>query len=279
MKPAAELETLREGFVGQAFSDSPVCPICGSPGAVFTTGRNIDAGNPVEFAVRQCRECRHLWTDPMPTQTFLDYLYRAGSASVLGAGWIPRERLTIPERTAVQRELESRPSTYLELGPGHGQLYSKFLEMGWDCTGVEPGDWGQHLPGVVRSISALPSGSLFDVVVAIDVLEHLSDPVGLLSQLREFAAPRSRLYASFPNHESWRFFRNKGAWRMIRPLGHVQYFSRRSAETMVERSGFRLISADKNDMTDPSWTRPGTMMFPFVQRAVGDQWLIVATPT
>ena len=60
------------------------------------------------------------------------------------------------------------------------------------------------LPGVVRGLGQIPPEPAFDLVVALDVLEHISDPAAALGALRQRAAPGAELYAAFPNNDSWR---------------------------------------------------------------------------
>lgn len=275
-------DALREGYEGDTFESQATCPFC-HEGAVFVgETRNIHPEHPVEFSLRRCKSCRHMWIDPMPTQPFLDHLYRQASNSVIGMGWetIDKRSLALPEQRILAAEQTSTPGRYFELGVGKGLLYERFRNLGWDCLGVEPGDWGAGISGVVRSLSDVPEGT-FDVIVAVDVLEHVSDPIGMLNVLRSLAGPNTRLYAAFPNHQSFRFLIQKEKWRMVRPLGHVHYFSKRSAATMFREAGFTILSARSNDLWERGLVRhPKSLIFGAVQAVgLGDQWLIVGAPS
>jgi Methyltransferase domain len=278
---AHALDNLREGYQGDAFSSQATCPLCGQ-GAIFAgRARNIHPEHAVEFSLRRCKNCRHMWIDPLPTQPLLDYLYRQASNSVIGVGWESTKRhlLTLPEQRILAAEKTSIPGRYFELGVGKGLLFERFRSLGWVCLGVEPGDWGAGIPGVVRSLSDVPEGAA-DVIVAVDVLEHVSDPIGMLKALRSLAGPSTRLYAAFPNHQSFRFLIQKEKWRMVRPLGHVHYFSKRSAVAMFREAGFSVQSARANDLWERGLVRqPKSLIFGAVQAlGLGDQWLIVGEP-
>ena len=85
----------------------------------------------------------------------------------------------------------------------------------------------------VHADIAVIAGRQFDLVVLLDVLEHMSDPFGFLKQLRPLLAPGARLIISVPNVAHWsvrfglllgRFeYRSRG----ILDRTHLQFFSRR----------------------------------------------------
>jgi hypothetical protein len=211
----------------------------------------------------------------------LDHLYRSASNSVIGLGWDTEERrdLTYPERQVLALEGTKPPARYFELGVGKGLLYQEFHRRGWDCVGVEPGSWAPHVRGLVQSLHDVPASQAFDVLIANDVLEHLSDPVAMLRTVRAIADTGSTLYAAFPNRRSFRSVVQKGQWRMVRPLGHVHYFSKASARLTLEKSGFALRTARTNDLAVPSLRQPRSLVFGAVQAlGWGDQWLVSAIP-
>ena len=275
------LDALRQGYDGDAFTPQTRCPLCDQGAVMVGSAQNIHPEHPVKFSLRRCKTCRHMWIDPLPTQPFLDHLYRRASNSVIGVGWESQRQpsLTLPEQRIAAAEQISTPGRYFELGVGKGILFERFRSLGWDCQGVEPGDWGAGIPGVVRSLSDVPQGAA-DVIVAADVLEHVSDPTATLRAVRSLAGPSTRLYAAFPNNQSFRFLMQKERWRMVRPLGHVHYFSRQSAVVMFQKAGFTVKSARANDLWEPGLVAaPKSLIFRTVQfLGFGDQWLIVGAP-
>jgi hypothetical protein len=119
-----------------------------------------------------------------------------------------------------------------------------------------------------------------DVIVALDVLEHISDPIDTLRQLRRFAVPDARLYAAMPNRESPRAQIGRQSWRMLRPLGHVNYWSRGSVTKALDESGFVIEELRKTDL----WDRRPIRSFRSAAKAalehlgLGDQWIVIARP-
>ncbi len=211
----------------------------------------------------------------MPKQSELDALYRAGSPLVIRVEWADErsDTLSLADVAVLSTETDLKGSRYLEIGVGKGALFEQVARRGADVVGVEPGAWGHHLHGVVNSLEEIAPGSEFDVIVANDVLEHLENPIVMLSTLRAHSRPSTRLYCRFPNSRSLRARIRKDRWNMVRPLGHLHYFSKQSATRMFARSGWLITKAQPQDVFPQ----------PLVSRALnlirqGDQWMVQARP-
>jgi len=278
------LTDLAESYSKAAFTTVHACPICTGASRAPHPAFNINPEKSFRFDFRICSGCGHGWIDPMPTQGLLNHLYTHASHSVVGVGWSENiePSLTVPEQLVCARELQndSVGQRYFELGVGKGRLYGRFAGQGWHCQGVEPGKWGLKFAGVVDDFAALPQSFTADVIVALDVLEHITDPVDTLHRLRRLSAPHARLYAAMPNRESIRARLGRQHWRMLRPLGHVNYWSRRSVLMAFKKSGFLVDEIRKTDLWQP---RPIRTMRSAAKAAIehlglGDQWVVVARP-
>lgn len=100
-------------------------------------------------------------------------------------------------------------SRVLDLGAGEGSVARALRARGCDVTAVERDDEGVAIlkDSGVRTVhadlatldeKALPRGA-FDVVLLLDVLEHLVDPGALLARTRSWLAPGGRVLVSVPN--------------------------------------------------------------------------------
>jgi SAM-dependent methyltransferase len=277
----ATLVEIAEAYGGEAFSPASACPICTGDSKVAHGAFNIHPDRPRRFDLRVCDGCKHGWIDPMPSQGLLNYLYGRGSYSVIGIDWAEAEGdLTLPGRLVVARELASqrRAGRYFELGVGKGALYRKFLESGWQCTGVEPGAWGRELSGIHADIDAVPQSTAANVVVALDVLEHVADPVTMLKKIHRLAAPAARLYCAMPNRQSARALVCRSRWRMLRPLGHVNYWSRDSVVRAFAGAGFGIDDLRKSDLWEPRRIRSlrDAAGATLERLGLGDQWIVMA---
>jgi SAM-dependent methyltransferase len=215
----------------------------------------------------------------MPDQGLLDHLYARTSPSVIGE-W-GEATLTVPEQLMLQHESDRSPGRYFELGVGRGHLYSEFVRRGWACTGVDPGPWAQKFPNVMPDFNSIAENIRADLLVAFDVLEHVSDPVAMLRRLRELAAPGASLYCAMPNCRSLRARLQRERWRMVRPLAHVNYWSRHSIRAALRAAGFELSWLKASDL----WRGPTIRTFGDVARfaidrlGFGDQWIVKAFAT
>jgi len=87
----------------------------------------------------------------------------------------------------------------------------------------------------------------FDAVLLLDVLEHLEDPAGMLTEIRRVLVPGGVLHAHVPcegdPRSLWRWLpgqRGAGAWKR-RFGGHVQRFRRRELLALIEAAGFEIL--------------------------------------
>lgn len=280
MDDPAEYHALLQGYTRPAFAAAERCPVCASASIVLDRATNIHPEYPLSFKLRRCGSCGHGWIDPLPTQALLDHLYGCSSMSVIGQGWdrSAKPKLSIPEQRLLERLRSRTPGRYLEVGVGKGTLYRQVLALGWNGCGVDPGAWSAELPGVVRSLDEVPPAPAFDLIVALDVLEHISDPGAALRALRRCAAPGAEFYAAFPNNDSWRARRDKGRWRMVRPLGHLHFFTAESARRLLEDAGFQRASSATTDLmtlSDVGGVRSGLRYF-LQGFGQGDQWMVWA---
>jgi hypothetical protein len=253
-----------------------LCPSCAGRLTVLAKVATIDPASGLHCDLCTCAACLHWWIEPMPSQAELNHLYEAGSPLVIRTGWVTEQTdsLTVADNAVLKNEPNLHGCRYLEIGVGKGRLFMEVARRGAKVVGVEPGVWGHNLQSVVNDLAELPQNATFDVLVANDVLEHLESPVAMLSTLRMHTHPSSRLYCRFPNSQSLRARMQKERWNMVRPLGHLHYFSRQSAQNMFARGGWSITKAE------PSEVQPQRLISRILDSLrLGDQWLIQASPT
>ena len=81
--------------------------------------------------------------------------------------------------------------TFLDIGCGHGGVSSELINKGYNVTGIEINDeainklQGKGFKTYLRDITKpLNINSKFDIILILDVLEHLFDPVQLLKEAK-----------------------------------------------------------------------------------------------
>lgn len=129
----------------------------------------------------------------------------------------------------------AHPASIHEAGCGEGFWTLKLLEMGYAATGSdfsslaiskakENGDGDRKF--FVESIYDLSTSHTADMILCLEVLEHLQDPARALKKLSELARPW--LLCSVPNEPLWSLLnlcRGRYLNRLGNTPGHIQRFS------------------------------------------------------
>lgn len=135
------------------------------------------------------------------------------------------------------------PARILEIGFGSGAFLLYLRSRGFECWGIErrtEHDANLISQGItIRSgrIGDLPAQS-FDLVCAMDVLEHLEKPeiIEMLREIRSVLKPGGRFLARFPNGAS-----PFGAMNQSADLTHLTSLSISSFSQACSVAGLRLV--------------------------------------
>lgn len=218
------------------------CPVCGRGSVVIDVVSTINPMASDKVELRSCGVCGHWWHSPVPSQEQLNKLYNSASPFVVtsGARACYQNKNTFDAfHTYVLKHVSMKPGNYLEVGAGGGGLLRRFRAMSYTCYGVDPGQWVED-KSIVSNILELPQNLLYDVFVLQDVLEHIVDPVGLLTELKKISRKGSVFFCSFPCNDSRQARKYIGRWPMVRPYGHLHYFSLDSARKMFSFAGLNV---------------------------------------
>ena len=211
----------------------------GDQGLIPTT----DAFGTALSDIAKCPVCGHMQLAVMPTDAVLAEAYGdAASEDYVDEEAGQRETA---RRILARVERHVPPGRLLDLGCWVGFLLAEAEPRGWTARGVEPSAWASSYAvdrlglDVVRDdlfTASLPTGS-FDAVVLGDVIEHLPRPVEALERIESLLAPGGVVAMMLPDAGS-RLARAMGArWWSVIPT-HVQYFTRGSMTTLLQRNGW-----------------------------------------
>jgi SAM-dependent methyltransferase len=154
------------------------------------------------------------------------------------------------------------PASVLEVGMGEAEIASRVHERYPEASivGIDLPDpelaaaWGEHeIPGAFADITRLPfPDASFDLVLAIEVLEHVPDPAGALRELARVG--RGTFVLSVPREPIWRvanMARGKYIGDLGNTPGHIQHWSQR---------GFRRFVGSQFDVVTTRAPFPWTMV-------------------
>jgi SAM-dependent methyltransferase len=156
-------------------------------------------------------------------------------------------------RRALQRIESHVPGRgrVLDLGCWVGFLLAEARDRGWQATGVEPSSFGASYARERLGLEVIEADLFeaplpqhaFHAVTLGDVIEHLIDPGEALRRISALLAPGGVLWMAIPDAGS-RLARAMGRrWWSVIPT-HVQYFTRGSIATLLDRSGYELLELD-----------------------------------
>jgi SAM-dependent methyltransferase len=179
------------------------CPVCTSTdtvvvGPILHPPVTVAAGVPFElgdskFTLRRCRRCGFQFKDPTLDAARLIACYTAADAAYWEHSPDPHQRqfdvlLEVAERHAPGRRI-------LDVGCFNGAMLSYFGPS-WRRHGIEPSVKAAEVArsrGVDVLASTLDglddSHGQFDIITAIDVVEHVVDPLPFFRQVRDRLAP------------------------------------------------------------------------------------------
>ena len=243
------------------------CPICQTPLAhvnlIGSLVSNHQSLQDREFALADC-VCGLIYLSPAPSESdvrtmYADSLqfdqetYRGDSASAVEAFYTDRFRALL--QRIGRQEVET--VKILEVGAGLSwmclaakKLNGRNATVAQDISSevVDECRWVDHYFVDDGMNCEIEARGPYDVVSMTHVIEHLVDPVGMLTWLRRLirsdglvfvAAPhRPRGWSDGSGIQIWR------EWSYTHVPAHVQYFSRRSMEKAARDAGFDLAHWD-----------------------------------
>lgn len=139
----------------------------------------------------------------------------------------------------IERAGIPRGANALEIGAGVGYLTRRLNEAGWNAIGIEPGHgyvkhWERN--GVEIINDYFPTARIngkFDLICSYAVLEHITDPVRFLNDIRNHLALGGKAFFSVPDctneillgdpsilfHEHFSYFDAGALTRIIQSVG------------------------------------------------------------
>jgi SAM-dependent methyltransferase len=178
----------------------------------------------------------------------IDYQADDVAGSVREIEW--RGILDTVRAIATRRRQGEEPLRLLDWGAGLGGLVRMARAEGIDADGLDEG----FAAGVLESkgLSAPPPtdhSALYDVVTAIEVVEHLLDPVAELRSMAARLKPGGFLFVTTGNFAKVKGPLNRWYYAQI-PDVHVTFWSPRSWTIALDRAGFEAAPLPL-DRVDP----------------------------
>lgn len=137
----------------------------------------------------------------------------------------------------------------LDVGCGSGALIEMMHSMGWSAEGVDNDAVAvKHArsKGLRVNLGTLEAQEYpenhFDAVTMSHMIEHVHDPLRLLSECHRILKPGGRFVVVTPNGKSWGHKLFKEAWRGLEPPRHLHVFTPLALRHLAEKTGFSKLS-------------------------------------
>ena len=231
------------------------CNLCGG-----TDAYRMFRKNDVDFL--RCQSCGLEFVHPMPDMEAMRALYSSeryySTDNISQYGYddyVRNKHLTV---NLFNRRLDDillytgdRRGRLLDVGCATGVLLELARLRGWQVSGV---DVSQYATGIARDYynldvvtgelaeAAYPDG-YFDVVVMDDVIEHVSDPSGLVGEARRVLREEGLLTINTPNRAGWWHLLMGRRWFHYKQTEHTYFFSPSVITRLLEMHGFRVLDA------------------------------------
>lgn len=166
-----------------------------------------------------------------------EQLYEDDYFGTTDLGAEPRREL--PRQMAEQLRvwLGGAVEPVLDFGSGTGRAVARMREAGLEAYGVdivEPEVAKDHI-----RVGLLEDDSRFGLVTAIEVFEHLPDPVAAASAIARALRPGGLLAMTTETHDpatlapDW--------WYLAPGAGHISLYTPRALEVLAGRAGFHVL--------------------------------------
>jgi 2-polyprenyl-3-methyl-5-hydroxy-6-metoxy-1,4-benzoquinol methylase len=239
---------------------SVVCKLCQSASEVYLDGLFDDRyGYPGTFTVYRCTRCGFGQTVPELSGQALADLYTnyyprknitaAGvqaSASYHAGSWARWRSWWQGTNNTCHWGVQAG-SRVLDIGCGSGVSLLEIQAQGAEAFGTEE---DRNVEPIARELnlkihfgdvlSAGYSDQSFDTITMSQLLEHISDPIQFLKNVRTKLKSTGRVVMSFPNIDGFNQRRNRRTWINWHMPFHVNFFTRPSIERLAEQAGFTV---------------------------------------
>jgi SAM-dependent methyltransferase len=221
------------------------CRLCGRNAAIFASLEDL--------SLLRCGDCGFVSGAPTCLQPPAEHYIHYYDAEMPAA---PDRRY---EEWLAEAEGTVGRGRLLEVGAGSGAFSRVALDRGWNVDATEISASGLQLlretranvhEGDLTSLG-LPAAA-FDLVVSLEVLEHLPEPSAHLDELARLARPGGLLLLTTPNFSGLSRRLLGMRWRVIDPE-HLGYFTAATLRQALQRAGFTRISVRPRTLDVTTW--------------------------
>ncbi len=254
----------------------PTCPISGLQMEpwLFVPGDWIRPSNKNSYQLYWCEKSKLGCQYPIPSQSELSALYehdnyythnlsKPKSTATSTISWLNRLRIHLAWRFDHGNNITpdwfssrfgSEPRSICEIGCGNGKLLKELVDMGHSVVGVEPDAVSRGLAkenfdlsvfsGTAECLPEEVMCNQYDIVIMCHVLEHTTDPIFALENVRKLLKPEGKLIIETPNNEAISLTQSGITWFCLRVPEHLYFFTKDSLYGVCDKANLKVISTE-----------------------------------
>ena len=219
------------------------CIFCHSPSSDIAITEN-------GFNGVRCAQCNLIYISPRPSDHDVRRLYTEDHVALYADAQLNFDefnRMEAAETLAIVQKYK-RGGSMLELGPGGGSFLTEARGLGYEPYAIElnpiEAEWiNRNLEIVCETEPLDPNsfdGKQFDVIYHRDVLSHLSDPIGLFSEINR-ALKRDGILVFETGNIADVSAKYMKYFSQFSYPDHLFFFGEKSLMMLLQRAGFKLV--------------------------------------
>ena len=230
----------------QGWKRENACPVCSSSECEKAFSKfGID--------IVCCKACSLCYSAEVPANTediYSDNIYLpAAIESYMKNVSYRKERFGRERVELISRQIGNpHGKRLLDIGCGTGWFLEVAREYGFEVYGQELGKelakWTNERLGVKifsKTISEISSQIQFDVITMFDLLEHVPEPLQLISDCKRLLNKDGILLVFTPNFDSLSIHVMKEHSNLIAPAEHLTCFTKKAVEVLASKAELEVV--------------------------------------
>ncbi len=229
------------------------CPICRADSKKIIFTKN-------DYTLVRCGRCDVAYIGNPPSEDYLKqfYSFKTGYQQNLVDEDSPESKFHAKNAritySLLQRQRKS--GKILDVGCSAGYFLKEAHLHGWEAHGIEysadTASIAARIPGLSIQCGTLENSNYepksFDVISLWDVIEHLTDPVGMTNSVHRILRDDGILAISTPNIDglfpklSYRVANRLDYWPHPEPPHHLLQFSKQTLTELLHQAGFEIFA-------------------------------------
>lgn len=246
----------------------PRCPVCSSHKTAFRAkAKDLEyCTSDEEFTFYDCSGCGSVFIYPMPVERLAE-IYPSNYYSFAQSqdSFVHKIKNFLDKRyfSSLFAGLHGDSLAVLDVGGGAGQQLNVLRSVDARVKFTQVVDLDPAAEQLARNngheyycgrIEDFTGDRKFDLVLMLNLIEHVADPLAVLRQVQTLLSPQGLVLIKTPNVDAWdaRLFRHKN-WGGYHCPRHWVLFTQKSFAEAAQKAGLRVVRWNYTQGA-PFWT-------------------------